>query len=114
MLQSSEKVIDICNVVAYNVNRVANNPGQKGENMKTSKAEYYEMIRNAFECSRDYLYKGKYKDAYFQLGLARGIIIVMNFEKVITQEEFNKLLKATFDIERCADNYTEALKVLEE
>lgn len=88
--------------------------GQKGENMKTSKEECYEMIRNAFECSRDYLYKGKYKDAYFQLGLARGIIIVMDFEKAITQEEFNKLLKATFDIERCADAYAEALKALEE
>lgn len=88
--------------------------GQKGENMKTSKEECYEMIRNAFECSRDYLYKGKYKDAYFQLGLARGIIIVMSLEGGITQEEFNKLLKATFDIERCADGYTEALKALEE
>lgn len=88
--------------------------GQKGENMKTSKKEYCEMIRNAFECSRDYLYKGKYKDAYFQLGLARGIIIVMGSEGVITQEEFNKLLKATFDIERCADAYAEALKSLEE
>lgn len=82
--------------------------------MKISKKEYCKMIRNTFECSRDYLYKGKYKDAYFQLGLARGIIIVMNFEKAITQEEFNKLLKATFDIERCADGYTEALKALEE
>lgn len=30
--------------------------GQKGENMKTSKKECYEMIRNAFECSREYLY----------------------------------------------------------
>lgn len=88
--------------------------GQKGENMKISKKEYCEMIRNAFECSRDCLYKGKYKDAYFQLGLARGIIIVMDFEKAITQEEFNKLLKATFDIERCADAYAEALKALEE
>nr|DAN40688.1 MAG TPA: hypothetical protein [Caudoviricetes sp.] len=88
--------------------------GQKGKNMKISKKEYCEMIRNAFECSRDYLYKGKYKDAYFQLGLARGIIIVMDFEKAITQEEFNKLLKATFEIERCADNYAEALKALEE
>lgn len=88
--------------------------GQKGENMKISKKEYYKMIRNAFECSRDYLYKGKYKDAYFQLGLARGIIIVMSSEGVITQEEFNKLLKATFEIERCADNYAEALKALEE
>lgn len=48
--------------------------------MKTSKNEYCEMIRNAFECSREYLYKGKYKDAYFQLGLARGIIIVMSLE----------------------------------
>lgn len=38
----------------------------------------------------------------------------MDFEKAITQEEFNKLLKATFDIERCADGYTEALKALEE
>lgn len=82
--------------------------------MKISKKEYCEMIRNAFECSRDYLYKGKYKDAYFQLGLARGIIIVMDFEKAITQEEFNKLLKATFDIERCVDAYAEALKALEE
>lgn len=88
--------------------------GQKGENMKISKKEYCEMIRNAFECSRDCLYKGKYKDAYFQLWLARGIIIVMDFEKAITQEEFNKLLKATFDIERCADAYAEALKALEE
>lgn len=88
--------------------------GQKGENMKTSKEECYEMIRNAFECSMEYLYKGKYKDAYFQLGLARGIIIVMSSEEVITQDEFNKLLKATFDIERCADGYTEALKALEE
>lgn len=69
--------------------------GQKGENMKISKKEYCEMIRNAFECSRDYLYKGKYKDAYFQLGLARGIIIVMDFEKAITQEEFNKLFLNT-------------------
>ena len=82
--------------------------------MKTSKKKYNEMIRNAFECSRDYLYKGKYKDAYFQLGLARGIIIVMSSEEVITQDEFNKLLKATFDIERCADNYIEAFKTLEE
>ncbi len=82
--------------------------------MKTSKEECYEMIRNAFECSREYLYKGKYKDAYFQLGLARGIIIIMSSEEVIKQEEFNKLLKATFDIERCADNYAEALKALEE
>lgn len=81
--------------------------------MKTSKKEYCYMIRNAFECSRDYLYKGKYKDAYFQLGLARGIIIVMSSEGVITQEEFNKL-KATFDIERCADAYAEALKAFEE
>nr|DAW68085.1 MAG TPA: hypothetical protein [Caudoviricetes sp.] len=82
--------------------------------MKTSKKECYEMIRNAFECSKDYLYKGKYKDAYFQLGLARGIIIVMSSEGVITQEEFNKLLKETFDIERCIDNYIEAWKALEE
>ena len=82
--------------------------------MKISKKEYCEMIRNAFECSRDYLYKGKYKDAYFQLGLARGIIIVMSSEEVITQDEFNKLLKETFDIERCIDNYIEALKALEE
>lgn len=80
--------------------------------MKTSKKEYWEMICNAFECSMEYLYKGKYKDTYFQLGLARGIIIVMSSEGVITQEEFNKLLKATFDIERCADNYVEALKAL--
>lgn len=82
--------------------------------MKTSKKEYCEMIRNAFERSREYLYKGKYKDAYFQLGLARGIIIVMDFEEVITQDEFNKLLKTTFDIERCTDNYIEAWKALEE
>lgn len=82
--------------------------------MKISKKEYCEMIRNAFECSRDYLYKGKYKDAYFQLGLARGIIIVMSSEEVITQAEFNKLLKETFDIERRIDNYIEALKALEE
>lgn len=38
----------------------------------------------------------------------------MSSEGVITQEEFNKLLKATFDIERCADGYTEALKALGE
>ena len=82
--------------------------------MKISKKEYYEIIRNAFECSRKYFYEGNYKDAYFQLGMARGIIIVMSSEEVITQEEFNKLLKATFDIERCADGYTEALKALEE
>ena len=82
--------------------------------MKASKKEYYEMIRNAFECSMEYLYKGKYKDAYFQLGLVRGSIIVMNSEEVITQEEFDKLLKATFDIERCTENYTEALKTLGE
>ena len=82
--------------------------------MKISKKEYCEMIRSAFECSRDYLYKGKYKDTYFQLGIARGIIIVMSSEEVITQDEFNKLLKETFDIERCIDNYIEALKALEE
>lgn len=82
--------------------------------MKTSKEECYEIIRNAFECSREYLYKGNYKDAYLQLGLASGIIFIMISEKVITQEEFNKLLKATFDIERCADGYIEALKALEE
>lgn len=88
--------------------------GQKGENMKTSKKEYCEMIRNAFECSREYLYKGNYKNTYFQLGLARGIIIVMSSEGAITQGEFNKLLKETFDVERCIDNYIEALKALEE
>ena len=82
--------------------------------MKTSKEACYEIIRNAFECSREYFYKDNYKDAYFQLGIARGIIIVMSSEEVITQEEFNKLLKVTFDIERCADNYAEALKALEE
>lgn len=82
--------------------------------MKISKKEYCEMIRNALKCSMEYFYKGKYKDAYFQLGLVRGCIIVMSSEEVITQEEFNKLLKVTFDIERCTENYTEALKVLEE
>lgn len=82
--------------------------------MKISKKEYWEMICNAFECSMEYLYKGKYKDTYFKLGLARGIIIVMSSEEVITQEEFSKLLKVSFDIERCADAYTEALKALEE
>ena len=43
--------------------------GQKGESMKTSKKEYCEMIRNAFECSREYFIRVNTKTPISSWGL---------------------------------------------